>query len=631
MANTSTNNAKAALLQGLPPSPGIVEGTSSAPGKDTTPEAQASATNQSNAASKRAPTAAAPAPASKKADKGDKDPAFGESGAFNINDKWSTSMRYEGKIVDGQVSELSVKFTNGRKQVAAVNLTSRDTAVEVLGERNVANIESGLGKDKESMPAGVTKGKLQAEDLAFKKSYTLDRKPENLIEQDTSRNAQKDNDAEVRQWVAGRREQLRQQRLQNEKGGEAKEAHAGESHTSPGRQAAAGDKAQPGRDDAAAQKPNLEKEPVLGAAGKDDQSKAVPEHVTKRFLQAEDKYYFPDKTFAFEDRGAKLATNTENQEVVRSLIAIAQARGWDNITVRGSEEFRRSAWLEAATQGIEVRGYKPTAVEKAHLASIMEKQGEREADLPNSVSKGRDRNADQTQAITPAPTQTTAQAKEGQEATQTAAQAAKEASLKSRPGATVGKLIDHGEAHYQNDPKKEKSYFVTVETERGQKTLWGVDLQRAVAESNVQIGENVSVEHQGKKPVTAKEKVYDKAGNVTGERDVETHRNKWLVGSVDKAQAFATGDRAEAVAKHPDLAPAYGAVAAARKVAEQAWPGNKQEQDRFVSATVQVLTDKIAAGEEVPAPKIRETITKEQKAPAQDKSKQAGKELERER
>src|SRR3546814_17717989 len=56
---------------------------------------------------------------------------------------------------------------------------------------------------------------------------------------------------------------------------------------------------------------------------------------------------------------SRLVTATESQEVVKDLVAIAQHRNWDRIHVTGSEEFRRSVWIEASQKGLEVRGYKP--------------------------------------------------------------------------------------------------------------------------------------------------------------------------------------------------------------------------------------------------------------------------------
>jgi hypothetical protein len=101
----------------------------------------------------------------------------------------------------------------------------------------------------------------------------------------------------------------------------------------------------------------------------DEKAKAVPASVARRFLKVETDYYFPDKTHAFSDRGDKLATRGTHPEVVRSLVEIAQARGWSSITVKGTEEFRRSAWMEAAQAGLKVTGYQPTALDLAELAN----------------------------------------------------------------------------------------------------------------------------------------------------------------------------------------------------------------------------------------------------------------------
>jgi hypothetical protein len=100
-----------------------------------------------------------------------------------------------------------------------------------------------------------------------------------------------------------------------------------------------------------------------------DSSTAIPESVARRFLKIEQEYYFADKTLAFTDRGNKLATRGAHPDVVRSLIDIAVARGWGNITVRGTEEFRRSAWFAAAQSGLRVAGFEPTALDLAELAN----------------------------------------------------------------------------------------------------------------------------------------------------------------------------------------------------------------------------------------------------------------------
>jgi hypothetical protein len=93
----------------------------------------------------------------------------------------------------------------------------------------------------------------------------------------------------------------------------------------------------------------------------------VPDSVRKRYYADKAKWSGEPAFFttaqakdpAFRDQGRRLVTATESQEVVKDLVAIAQHRNWDRIHVTGSDEFRRSVWIEANQKGLEVRGYKP--------------------------------------------------------------------------------------------------------------------------------------------------------------------------------------------------------------------------------------------------------------------------------
>ncbi|SQU05686.1 putative DNA primase protein [Escherichia coli] len=59
----------------------------------------------------------------------------------------------------------------------------------------------------------------------------------------------------------------------------------------------------------------------------------------------------------------------------------------------------------------------------------------------------------------------------------------------------LGKLVAHGAAPYEHDAKNRQSYFATLENDKGeQRTIWGVDLARAIADAGTQIGEKVSFE-----------------------------------------------------------------------------------------------------------------------------------------
>lgn len=134
---------------------------------------------------------------------------------------------------------------------------------------------------------------------------------------------------------------------------------------------------------------------------------------------------------------------------------------------------------------------------------------------------------------------------------------------------------------------------------------FGVDLERAMREAKVQKGDRITLEYKGKEEVVVTAPVRDKDGKVIGEQEILTHRNTW---QVEKADAFRNKPREDVVKEHPDLAPAYGTLAAAKKFAEAQWPQDKGMQDRFVATTQSVLADKIERDEKVPAPKLVERV-----------------------
>lgn len=98
----------------------------------------------------------------------------------------------------------------------------------------------------------------------------------------------------------------------------------------------------------------------------------VPEDVERDFPsqqagKARTHYYAKDvDKVAFVDKGDKMQTPRDfDQHGVRAMVNVAKARGWDDVKVKGSESFRRQVYLEAAKQGMEVKGYKPTDAEQA--------------------------------------------------------------------------------------------------------------------------------------------------------------------------------------------------------------------------------------------------------------------------
>jgi putative DNA primase/helicase len=315
----------------------------------------------------------------------------------------------------------------------------------------------------------------------------------------------------------------------------------------------------------------------------------IPDEVLKRFVQIKNAYFFADGAKAFTDRGDRLTTPSENTEVVRSLVSIAQARGWNEVVVRGSERFRREAWAAARTVGLDVRGYKPTEFEQGRLVrSLAERsaghsQGRAAAEAP-----------DRTEQSPP-----TAQSERG-----------------TRSGALLtGRLVEHGRAPYQHDPKEPMSYYVKIETAKGDRTVWGVDLERAIKESlsRPAIGDAVGLRSIRKEPVKVKAEQRDGDGKVVGAKDLETHRNRWIVEKQEffeqRAQAARTlGDPSidakQGGRRHPELTGSYLQIHAAELAAKQL--RDPQDQKRFVEKVREALAASVARGEPLPPVRLRE-------------------------
>jgi putative DNA primase/helicase len=328
------------------------------------------------------------------------------------------------------------------------------------------------------------------------------------------------------------------------------------------------------------------KQPERGADPGAD-PRAIPADVRQRFVQVGNGYFFPDGARAFTDRGRKLTTPSENTEVVRSLIAIAQARGWRDVTIEGTERFRKEAWFAAKLVGMEVQGYTPGELEQGQLIRR----------LARNASSARDS----------VPMQENQRSREREESA--AAAHAKRESL------ITGRLVDHGQAHYRHRPEGPISYFVRIETPRGEREIWGVDLERAFRESltRPQVGDVVGLRAIGKEPVTVKSRELGANGELVGERERLAHRNRWLV---EQREFFASREQAartlrdeaidprEAVKQHPELAGTYLQLRAAELAARRI--RDPEDQRTFVATVRRALSDAVARGEPLSPVRLKE-------------------------
>lgn len=99
----------------------------------------------------------------------------------------------------------------------------------------------------------------------------------------------------------------------------------------------------------------------------------------------------------------------------------------------------------------------------------------------------------------------------------------------------AGKLLDHGEAPFHNISDNKMSYFVTLENADGVvKTVWGVDLPRALAAANATIHDSIVLKNLGQQPVEVQQPIRDESGKIIGRETIMSHRNKWEVSNLSK-------------------------------------------------------------------------------------------------
>lgn len=259
---------------------------------------------------------------------------------------------------------------------------------------------------------------------------------------------------------------------------------------------------------------------------------------------------------AFVDQGKTLSTQRDDKETVRNMIEVAKAKGWDQVTLNGTDEFKRAAWLEAKLSGLEVKGYEPREADIKILQDLQAKsQNASNSIQVQSTSNEAPNRELPKEPITHAQRQQTkhhdpefqspsekellenarrfVSAKHGEEFAKQTVQELTERLRNQRTYAGI--LVDHGHANYQFNPDKDRSYFVVLKTPNGEQTVWGKELEKAITHGDVQKGENIVLSQTGKEPVVVDAKVFDKSGQFTGQKEVKsTQKNTWVAETMEK-------------------------------------------------------------------------------------------------
>ncbi|MFM0372722.1 LPD7 domain-containing protein [Paraburkholderia aspalathi] len=298
--------------------------------------------------------------------------------------------------------------------------------------------------------------------------------------------------------------------------------------------------------------------PVFEKTGYD-----VPKSVTNQYVAHEGKFLDrKSETVHFEDKGRSLSTASEDRDVIVHMVEVAKAKNWGELQLKGSEEFRRQAWIAAELSGVPTRGFKPGAQDRAVLTAAREAMRIGAGDKSSEADKARTNEmeaadaAGQKQPAAPESAKTvitgrdTAAPRGARTAAAQPSAAAPASPAQGTPtpaGVTEGVLVAHGPAPFNHDDKQNDSYYATVRTEDGERTVWGLDIERAIGESGVQPGQRIELEKGGSKTVTALQRQFDEKGTELAPKSVESRRNEWLVFSPD-VPGLPTREQREALA-----------------------------------------------------------------------------------
>ncbi|MGW6780942.1 relaxase/mobilization nuclease domain-containing protein [Brucella pseudogrignonensis] len=122
--------------------------------------------------------------------------------------------------------------------------------------------------------------------------------------------------------------------------------------------------------------------------------------------------------------------------------------------------------------------------------------------------------------------------------------------LDSNPKAAMrgleGTVLDFGAAAYKHEEKGSDSFYVTLQTCFGERTIWGVGLASVLGDCGAMRGDAIRIRHEGKKPV----EVRGQDGTI-----ITTHRNDWRIdfagveyGAFDRPEAEAPTKKERAAA-----------------------------------------------------------------------------------
>ncbi|MEW9824883.1 MAG: LPD7 domain-containing protein (plasmid) [Candidatus Symbiodolus clandestinus] len=135
----------------------------------------------------------------------------------------------------------------------------------------------------------------------------------------------------------------------------------------------------------------------------------LAKQVYHQFREVGNKFYFKDdpQKIAFEVRGRKLISSSQDERVAKAMVAVCQSKGWTRLKISGDREFCRQVWLEASLCNLKSVGYQPTKQDLAELEALSAKKSKNSIEQ-DVVEKGQNPvHVTRTQPEKPPATQST--------------------------------------------------------------------------------------------------------------------------------------------------------------------------------------------------------------------------------
>jgi hypothetical protein len=112
-------------------------------------------------------------------------------------------------------------------------------------------------------------------------------------------------------------------------------------------------------------------------------SRHYPDDVKARYFVAETEdrttfyrdYKGQEAAFRLDRDKGRMTTRADDISTVRDMMSVAEAEGWKTVSLGGSKEFRREAWIEATTRDIKATGHRPTELDRQEAEKRRARRG----------------------------------------------------------------------------------------------------------------------------------------------------------------------------------------------------------------------------------------------------------------